>query len=202
MSNPYTNLINFYKGVIGNIAGGNLTWSIYRPDYTAVDQTGVLIHSGVKLFVEPTTLNASNDRLRDVEFYTIGGNPTLFRSGDILIPSSSDFSVVTVSQVPDSQEFLAFQSSRLGAITDAQKSVVTSLRYDMAVAYNVGKDSHPEVEVSLTEAPRMAVIYSRSGIYEGMVFTDNDTGTFWEIVLVESFQKVTFVHLKKGNMSA
>ena len=106
--NPYNSLIEYYKTVVAGMAGANYSWTVTRPPYTTGSNTGTVIATGLSLFVEPAGPNWAQDKIPDAEFYSVCGDHSQFRSGDIL-NSGSDIPLVTVFSDADSQEFLAIK---------------------------------------------------------------------------------------------
>lgn len=195
--NPITNLINLEKAKLGIIAGGNYTYNILRPDYTQVDNSGTIVGSGC-FFVEPSKDNFSEDRLGQVEFFSICGDAYLFQKGDILLCSADDIPPVTVIQRPDSQEFMAFETSKRGYVKDVD-NIFTNMYFDYNEAFRPGGEDFTEDLTSYSSPKRQAVMYIRSGIKEGMVFHDTTSGVLWKINLVDNRTFITVLHLSEPN---
>lgn len=65
-------------------------FDILRPNYGQVDNTPSIIHSGVKLRLDPNTSIFSEPKLREVDWYEIFGDRSLLKSGDIIRKTVAD----------------------------------------------------------------------------------------------------------------
>lgn len=203
--NRFNNIIQRYKILAAKYAGGDYSWSIGRPNYTAVDNTPTVLYTNRKFFAEPVNPSLTQDKLSNIELFTICGDASTFNQGDILNPNSADIPILTVVSRPEEQEFLAFKSPKIGEISNSGTTIYTYVYFDYLEANTLNFDSYRGINVSANEPFRRVVIYSRKNIYEGMIFKElpnNSTEVHeWQITLVDNRYNLIILHLKKPDMS-
>lgn len=194
--NPFTSAINYYKKVLGTIAGGDYTYTVRRPTYTAVDNLGTLVASG-KFFIEPASLNWTQDKMPETEYFSVCGDNSLFAVGDVL--GATGQPTVTICQEPDSQEWMAFKTSQLGTITgDGQANIHTNVWYDFCGSSSAGSKDLENIPVSQTDPVRRLVLFDRSTIKEGMLFIDAP-GNVWKIDKIDRKYKIAEIFVSSIN---
>lgn len=190
MSNLYQNIILREKIRLAGIAGGGYSFSILRPDYTAVDNTGVLIASGVQLYVQPDGM-VGEDKLAGCNYFIITGDNTQFQPGDLIVCTSSDIPICTVAFDPNEQEPLLFKTPKLCSIIRNGQNVCINAYFEYLNVGGAGQSIGPGVPVSLETAARQAVMYVRPVllINEGDSFVDTGTGVPWRVEKVDYLEK-------------
>lgn len=195
MSNPYNNIIKAYKGLAGKLAGGDYSFTVSRPDYSAVDGTAyTYTKSGLQLFLEPTNPSIAQDKVVGAEYFSVAGYPDDFTYGDI-ITGTNDIPTLTIIQSPEEQEIIAVKTPWVGRITDVQMDIYTHVLYDFAEARSSGPDVN-NTPSSLNDPVRHIFVYNRPNIKPNHVFIEED-GTVWEISLIDDRSKLQVLFLTK-----
>lgn len=183
MANPYNASIEYWKNIIAGIAGADYSFSVIRPPYAVGSNAGTVVASGLSMFVEPAGPNWAQDKIPDAEFYSICGDHSKFRSGDIL-DSGADIPLVTVFSDADSQEFLAIKTDKSCTIKDIGRQW-SDLRFDYMNSTSAGPDEFRDDNTSLNIPVRRVIMYAVPGVTEGMKLFDNSTETIWDISKVD-----------------
>lgn len=195
--NPFNASIEYWKSRIANIAGANYSFSVIRPPYAVGDNTGTVVATGLSMFVEPAGPNWAQDKIPDAEFYTVCGDHSQFRSGDIL-DSGADIPLVTVFSDADSQEFLAIKTDKPCHIEDMGSPLFTGLHFDYMNSTSAGPDEYQELTAQ-NNPVRRAILYGISGITEGMKFWDDSSGWVWEVSKVDYKFSLCVLFLENSN---
>ncbi len=195
-NNPYLNIINFYKGIVGPMAAGDYTMTVIRPPYTEGSNAGTVVASGA-IQCEPSGPNWAQDKIPDAEFYTVCGDPSLFQSGDVL-DSGANIPVVTVFSDADGQEFLAMKTDKTCRIEDIGRSW-SDLKFDYMNSTSGGPDEYYTEQTSLNNPVRRVIMYGVPGITEAMKFVDEDSGWIWDIAKVDYKFSLLVLYLDQSN---
>lgn len=183
MVNPWNASIEYWKTQIAAIAGANYSFSVIRPPYAVGDNSGTVVATGLSMFVEPSGPNWAQDKIPDAEFYSVCGDHSQFRSGDIL-NSGADIPLVTVFSDADSQEFLAIKTDKTCTIKDIGRQW-SNLRFDYMNSTSAGPDEYRDDNTALNNPVRRIIMYAIPEITEGMKLFDDSTGMIWDISRVD-----------------
>lgn len=142
---------------------------IGRPDYTIVDNTPTILFSGstFRYRVEKGTRNYVQAEVRDPEFYTIFGDRTRVRPGDLIIPQEAttltSTPVVTVLSVSPLNELMGFRTNRIGKITNGDLGdIFTTVYYEETNDPFPGRAINTALESSLDIPNKKFVMYNRA----------------------------------------
>ena len=125
------NRYNYKLAQIGS-AFGQGNYDIYRPDYTAANQTGVLIASNVSVRADTRAQQWAEPNLSGGMYYDLFLNRNLVKPGDILIPTGlsptastiSTWPVITVGSITPLKPAVGFLSDVLGSVRDTTTNVI------------------------------------------------------------------------------
>ena len=197
--NPYNAAIEYWKAQLGYIAGANYSYTISRPPYTTGSNTGTVVATGAKLFVEPAGPNWAQDKIPDAEFYSVCGDHSLFQSGD-LIDSGADIPLVTVFSDADSQEFLAIKTDKTCTLEDSSIELsYQNLKFDYMNSTSAGPDEFYQDQTSLNVAVRRVIMYGIPNLPEGMSLIDHETGWRWSVSKIDYKASLMTLFLDKPN---
>lgn len=202
MPNRFQNIFKRYKAITANLAGSDYKFTIGRPNYDQVDNTPTLINSNVKLYLEATQQNLTQDKLPGVEYYTVTGNSNLFQPGDVIsgVPA---LPIVTVTSMPDEQEFLAVKTPKIGKFFNMGDDLYTSVYFDYMSSNTDGNSEFLELDTSLSVPRKKIILYTRSGITEGMAFQDLTPGQgsndISHVGLVDYRDNIIIVYFNNSN---
>lgn len=161
--------------------GGDI-WNVYRPDYTAMDQTPTLIQSNVRFRCDPAGYKFAEPQFLGVSYYDVFGPESILLPGDILKRSSSDgmTPAITVAHFMPVKAITGVRTSRIGKIMNStgDTPVYTSVYFDFLGIGFPGSSINRNLEESLRIPSTRAVLYPRKGISRlrmHLVETDNDT---------------------------
>lgn len=197
VDNPYTKLINFGKTLLGPIAGGDYLFTVSRPPYANGDNTPVVISTGNKYHVEPAGPNWTEDRIPDLEYFEICGDPSTFELGDV-ISGANAIPKVTVCGKADGQEFLGFKTDKVGTIDNIELSY-ENLPFDYMNSTSAGPDEYFNEVSSLNVSTRRIVMWAIPGLPEGMTFTDQTGGWRWSISKIDYKSFLMVLYVEKPN---
>jgi hypothetical protein len=158
-----------YNKLLGELGGD--TWNIYRPNYSAVDNAPVLIHSNKKFRADPVGYRFSEPVFNGVENYDVFGDRSLVQTGDLLIKPVSDNMTppLTILHYMPIKAMIGFRSSKKGMITESRGDdgsydiVYNNIYFDLlGKGYPSGRISQaPDSEAQPTQH---AVMYKRDNI--------------------------------------
>lgn len=198
MANRFTALINRMKTFIGSVAGADYTFTIGRPPYINGDNTEVIV--GYSTFhVEPAGPNWTEDRIPDVEYFEVCGDPSLFQLGDVL-SGAPQIPRVTVSSKADGQEILAIKTDKPCRLEDyTQDFSATNLWFDYMNSTSAGPDEFRQEPDSLNVPVRRVVMFNLDDVTEGMKFHDEQSGWIWTIAKVDRKSFIMNLFLEEPN---
>lgn len=222
MSNKLRKLFNKYQTRLGELGGQEC--SIYRPDYTVVDNSlGSPLNTNKKYKVEIAGPRFAQRSFTNVAYVAIFGNRNLIQAGDVIVPTESGSSTpaLTVLNISPIEEAVGFFTERIGKITlnttDPTKDIYTNIRYQWVSGSGFpGSAFTDQLRASLAVPIQKVVLYSRDNIspenvdYEvqGMYFVEtdgsfspdaNETQRRWIIKLVEKVGNLTQLTLEQDH---
>lgn len=196
MSSFFQNLINREKMRLARIAGGNYTFTITRPDYSAKDSTGVVV-AKTQLFVEPSNGLLAEDKVPGVNYFVVTGNRNLFQSGDVIYCSSTDIPTTTVAQDPDEQEPLLIKTPKTCTFNRNGVDIFTNVPFDYinVGGYKGSVDLGPPIPQVLEAQDRQIIIYNRPNLREDDTFVDNATLVPYSFMKIDYIGQLTLITL-------
>jgi len=183
----YQNLINQAKMKAARIAGGSYTFTITRPNYSALDSSTIRGVAAGQFYIEPSNGLLSEDRIPGVNYYIITGNRNLFQSGDVITCSSTDIPTVTVAQDPDEQEPLAIKTPKTCTLNRNGTNTFLNVPFDYinVGGYKGTADIGPNIPQALETMDRQIVIYTRPNLREDDTFVDNATTVPYSVIKID-----------------
>lgn len=204
MVNRFNAIINRYKITTAKYAGGDYNWNVSTINYGTyngsgpIDNTPSLFVSGIKLHIEPLNDALAQDKFRECEFWGVCGDKDNLGVGNILqLTTGTDFPTFTILQSSEELQYEAFKTPKIGQILDAQQIVYSPVYFDYTVSILPGNPEY-KLDPSLDLSIKKAVIFTRPGITEGMLFQDLTVGgaqTIWRIGLVDYRTNLCILHL-------
>lgn len=185
-----TNIFNKYVPFVG-LWGGE-TFSIYRPDYTVVDNDPGPILYTRKIRVDPTTNKFAEPPFTNVSYYDIFVKKSLLQPGDIIKKSVSDgmAPAVTVSHFFDTKAITGFRTSRIGKIVNADDGeiVYDNVYFDFLGASYPGSSINSKLEESLRIPSVKVVMFNRPNVDKltmKLVEKDSTFARMWVIEAID-----------------
>ena len=185
-----------------------VTCSVYRPDYTAADQTGVL-QGQDKYRLDTQALRFLEPAFPGVYAFEVFGNRALARTGDIIIPNSaSDGSCVTLMHVAPMKAAVGILTGSIGKIRDTVDDAVLydNVRFQWVGPSFPGSGLNDALEDTVKIPKRKVAMYKRQGIglaepiRAGMrlVETSNDAEYVWNIVDIVTVNNITVCAVREN----
>lgn len=203
MSNRYSKIEYSSKLRLAKNSGGDYYWDISSINYNQVAGTLTPLYTGCKLRAEPCNDKLSSDKFRDAEMWLITADRTLISPGIFLQETTSNaFPPLTVIQSPEMQDYLAFNSSKTGQITDNGVMVYSNIAFNYSINLVPARDTF-QTPASLTNPFKKVVVFSRAGILPGMIFQDLTFGQGsmdrWKITIVDYREEICVLNLEAPN---
>jgi hypothetical protein len=195
-----TRLFQVGKEVVAT-AGNSGLYDIYRLDYTAPDQLGVLHTAEVSALIDPSSSLYAQPKIPGVEYYSIFSEKfSNFREGDYFelhTPDGISPRVTVVNKIGIKQETVGIRTNKIGSIGKTRTSLVyQNILFDFFGVQNPQPGLSDE-EASTPFEQTRAVIYERTGLKNGMWLVEAD-GTTWKIVEINGTTPILALTLEKG----
>ena len=196
MSQFFQNLINREKMKLARIAGGSYTYTITRPDYSAIDGAGKVI-TKAQLFLEPCNNLLAYDKIPGTNCFIVTGNRNLFQPGDVIICSSTDIPTSTVAQDPDEQEPLLVKTPKICNFERNGTVTYTNVRFDYinVGGYKGSEAMGPPIPQVLEAQDRQIILYNRPNLREDDSFIDQGTLVPYSILKIDYVGMLTLITL-------
>lgn len=183
----------------------NVPYAVYRPNYTAYDQTGVLIQPLMSIRYDTQAARFAEPNIPGVLYYDLFLDRRIVQSGDVLCPlvsADSNNPIITVSHYNPMKACVGFLTDQFGFITEDLDTVrYTNVRWSWAGPSFPGTGLNDALSESIKLPRRKAILYKRLGIGEPYVIrpemrlveftTVNSLPNIWLISDVIQFHTVT-----------
>lgn len=167
-------IFNQYNKIVGQIAS-DVRFDIYRPDYTASNQTGTLIASNKSIRFDTRAAQWSEPALSEGMYYDLFLPRELVQPGDILVPTGISPTassvgiqpIITVESLTALKPCVGLLTDHLGQITEG----IGTVRYNN-VRWQWGSKGQPRsvksgatkvVDDLLPYDKRQLIMYRRQG---------------------------------------
>lgn len=122
-------LYEYYAPFVGFLGGDQ--FNIMRPNYSQVDNTPVMVASGVMFRCDPTTGRFAEPRWEGLMYYDIFGQRRLLQPGDILVKTVPDSMTppVTILGYYPLKTTSGFRTARQCTIIDSKAEAPNSILY-------------------------------------------------------------------------
>lgn len=130
-----------YNKLVG-IIGSESNFDIYRPDYTAADQTGTLIASNQSIRVDTRAQAWAEPSLQGGMYFDVFLDRNLVQAGDILVPTGlsptasgyfEDSEILTICSISGLKPCVGMITDCLGKITDdVNTTLYNNVRFQWA----------------------------------------------------------------------
>lgn len=190
---------------LASIIGQRVTVS--RPDYTAVDQTPVLVRN-ILAKVETCTPRYSQSKIPNCEYYAFFGDILPVESGDVItvVPGQkSTTPTVTIESFSPGEECVGIKTTRVGSIRNGTEDVYTNVRFDFLPGSNYpGSPLQRQLQNELGVPSTTVVMYFRDlatntrdaeGLF--LVETDVSPEVRWRIEQVNRYNNVMQMVLER-----
>lgn len=115
-------IFNQFNHLAGKLFS-DVNFNIYRPDYTATDQSGTLIASNKSVRFDTRAAQWAEPALAEGMYYDLFLNRSLVQPGDVLVPTTlsitasamSTYPVITVESISALKPCLGSLSDHIGA---------------------------------------------------------------------------------------
>lgn len=195
--NPYLSLINTYKTLVGQMGGADYSFTVGRPAYAPGSNTPVVIGTGA-FHIEPAGPNWAVDKIPDVEFFEVCGDPSSFQEGDQIWGGAQTPRVTVFSKI-DGQEFLAIKTDKPCHIDDMGQSLWLNLYFDYMNSTSAGPDEFTNDPTALNNPVRRIVMYDIPEVIEGMKFWDDQIDWVWDIAKIDRKFNIMTIFLDNPN---
>lgn len=153
-------------------------YDILRPNYSQLDNTPVVVQSGVNLRRDPTGNHFSEAKLKGVQEFEVFCDRHIIMPGDIIQKTVPDGMTkpITISHFLHSQACIAVSTSRVGIITDQKEKIVYQpVYYSFLDISFPGSSINSKLEDSLRIPSNRIVIFNRDQIFRiGMQLIETD----------------------------
>lgn len=201
-----SNLFDKEMKKVGRIMG--VSCAVYRPDYTAADQTGTLALSD-KFRMDTQALRYLEPAFPGVYAFEIFGDRKNVQAGDIIIPSATaDGPAVTVMHVAPMKAMVGILTDSIGKIRESVSDTVlyTNVRFQWVGPSFPGSGLNDALEDTVKIPKRKIAMYKRQGlglsdpVRPGMrlVETNNDLEYVWHIVDVVTVNNITVCAVREN----
>lgn len=209
-------IFNNLNKTVGKIAS-DVNFDIYRPDYTAADQVGTLIYSGMSVRFDTRAAQWAEPSLSEGMYYDLFLDRLKVQEGDILIPvglsptasTVSRYPVMTVASISALKPCLGFLTDHLGQITEDVNTVVyNNVRWQWTSKGTPRNGRNRNIaEDILPYDKRQALMYRRQGtgqptaIIPGQRLVETVDGRehWWTILDVYSVGNFTTMQLEEDS---
>lgn len=199
-----------FHAVIGKIAGQ--ACNILRPNYSSSDNLPVSHLSNTKIKMEPgNRARLAHFSFPNVLLYTVFGDRSHFRPGDIIQPTGSDSTtpLVTILSYSPLEECIGFSTSRLGRIcSDLGHDLFVNVRFEW-VSSGFPASTMPENLAGALSIPiKKAVFFTRPGFTPQtledshgyrLVEVDGTREVRWVIKLIDVIGNLTQITLEEDH---
>ena len=166
-----TKVFNRYNKMVA-IEGSELNYDVYRPNYTAANQTGSLVVSNISVRVDTRAQQFAEPALQGGMYFDIFLDRSIVQEGDIIIPTglsptaSSYLQAITIAQISGLKPCVGVFTDCLGSITEDVNTVIYS-----NVRWMWGSAGQPKAAATsginsglFPFDRRKAILYRREGI--------------------------------------
>lgn len=215
MGNIYSKIFNRYSKLGGQI-GSDSNYDIYRPDYTAANQTGTLIASNKSARIDTRAQQWAEPSMQGGMYFDIFMDRTLVQEGDILVPtglsptSSTRIEAITIAQITGLKPCVGIFTDCLGRITqDVNTTTYSNVRWMWGSPGQPKNVNTSNVNADLFPFERRKVImYRREGrglptpIVEDMNLVETVDGLdkWWRIVDLLSVGSFSMLQVERNSM--
>lgn len=210
-------LFNRYNKVIGQI-GSESNFDIYRPDYTAADQTGTLIASNKSVRVDTRAQAWAEPSLQGGMYFDVFLDRSIVQAGDILIPTGlsptasgyfEDSEILTICSVSGLKPCVGMITDSLGKITDDVKTTLyNNIRWQWCSPGSpVPTQNNRIIADAFPYDRRKALMYRRQGqglpypLMKDMRLVETIDGleSWWRILDIMSVGNFTLFQCQEDN---
>lgn len=203
-------LFNRYNHLTATI-GSTYNVDIYRPDYTAADQTGTLVASNVSLRADTRSQQWAEPTLQGGMYFDMFLNRKLVQIGDYVVPTGvsptiafTTSEIITICSIDGLKPCVGLLTDAIGRITnEVSDPVYSNVRFQWA---SPGTPRPPQIN-HLDVMPydrRKVIMYRRQGqglptpLINGMrlVQTIDGLDYWWNIVDVLSVGNMTLLQVE------
>jgi hypothetical protein len=178
----------------------NGTYDVTRPNYLASNTPSTFIVSQLSMRCDPQKGPYPESQLPHVDYYSVFTSRCLVEAGDIITPNPSKVNVpvLTVDNVDDTKECIAFRTGRIGSIL-ASNAATDTLFTNVAFDYSGLVDPAMGINTSDPSSPPIvqarAVMWYRP-INTGNYLLDVLTGTTYAIRNIQYIGSVMVLDLR------
>ena len=206
-------LFNRYNKMVG-IIGSESYFDIYRPNYTATNQTGTLIASNKSCRIDTRAQAFAEPSLQGGMYFDVFLDRTIVQAGDILIPTGlsptasgyfEDSEILTICSISGLKPCVGMITDCLGKITDeVTNTLYNNIRFQWA---SPGQPSPTANNRIVADAfpydRRKAIMYRRQGqglpypLMKSMRLVETIDGleSWWRIVDILSIGNYTMLQV-------
>jgi hypothetical protein len=195
----------------------DVNFDIYRPSYSASDQTGTLIASNKSVRFDTRAAQWAEPALGQGMYYDLFLNRDLIQSGDILVPTGlsptastiSQYPIITVESISAMKPCVGLLTDHLGNITEGQNTVrYANVRWQWAAKGTPRKSNvDSRFEDLLPWDKRQVIMYRRQQtgqpypILAGMRLVETVDGRkhLWRILDVYSTGNFTTMQVEEDS---
>jgi hypothetical protein len=203
-------LFNRYNHLVATV-GSTYNVDIYRPDYTAADQTGTLVASNVSLRADTRSQQWAEPTLQGGMYFDMFLNRKLVQIGDYVVPTGvsptiafTTSEIITICSIDGLKPCVGLLTDAIGRITnEVSDPVYSNVRFQFC---SPGTPKPPAIN-NLDVMPydrRKVIMYRRQGqglptpLINGMrlVQTIDGLDYWWNIVDIMSVGNYTTMQLE------
>lgn len=210
-------LFNKYNKMVG-IVGAESYFDIYRPDYTAANQTGTLIASNKSVRVDTRAQAFAEPSLQGGMYFDVFLDRSIVQAGDILVPTGlsptasgyfEDSEILTICSISGLKPCVGMITDCLGKITDdVQTTLYNNIRFQWASpGQPVPTENSRMVVDALPYDRRKLIMYRRQGqglpypLMKDMRIVETIDGleSWWRILDILSIGNFTLLQVSEDN---
>lgn len=171
-------------------------FSVYRPDFTQIDQTPALVAT-LPLKVSIGGAKFAIPKLRGADYFTVTGDRYYFLPGDIIVPTSttSQFPPITILNYDEGYPCVGFRTSRKCNIDyslnpdGSDNAVYTNVYFDWASDTSPGGALLDQLSETLSISTKKIIVWTRTNLQP----QNTAIQAGWKITEIDGTQRVRYV---------